>query len=179
MLTSPSEACFTAHDFVGGSNFMPSCRFSKSAGSTVPTFNFLVVHQLCFNHAQAKVQPYIALSCPSSFKFFSDFCDWGNGGGFPASSRDSDMTPKTTKRAKTFKKATRLKLWPTWQVYLWDIVNIAAVQNIAISSKTYHSYNIDAAIYCYGPTLSIYLSIYLSCFSHETFHPRSFTLISQ
>ena len=64
--TSPSEACFAVHDFVGGLIFMSSCYFAMSrqvssvatvlhSGSGVPTCDFLVVHQLCF--AQAEVQP--------------------------------------------------------------------------------------------------------------------------
>ena len=71
MPTSPRDACFVVHDFVGGSIFTPLCHSAMFAvrlvvvplyvlhsSSTVPTFDFLAVHQLCFNHAQAEVQPY-------------------------------------------------------------------------------------------------------------------------
>ena len=190
MPTSPRDTCFVVHDFVGCSIFMPSCHSTMSAfrlvvvpqcvlhsSSTVPTLDFLDVRQLCFDHAQAEVQPYYRIcTFLSSFKLFSTSCSWSNGGGSPASSRDSDITPTTTKRAKTFEKL------PDWNFDQRDWCTDERSPKFAAAKKLrYHrkKRRVAAIIsmlrcnYRYGPTYAVYLCT-ARTMSHVLVHMHNF-----
>ena len=170
------DACFAAHDFVGGSIITPSSHLAISAAR-------LVVLPLCFmaaprcqhstsfsltnfaltmrkpkcNHI-ADFAPFSIFSGLSSFKFVSDFCQlrqrWRLSSLFPWFWHDANNNNNENSH-KTLQKNTQLKLWPTWLVYRWDVPNITVAKSIVISSKTYRGYNIDAAIYHYSPAIEL------------------------
>ena len=72
----------------------PQCQQSTSNSLLFTNFSSTRRKPKC--NPLADIAPFSGLS---SFKLFSDSCSWSNGSGSPASSRDSDITPTTTKRA--------------------------------------------------------------------------------
>ena len=112
------------------------------SGFTLPTFDFLVVHQLCFNHVQAKAQPYCrfcTLQWPQLFQIFPA----------PTSATEATVAafqlPRISviltspnysekRHSKNYSPAT-LSYWTTWLVDRWYIANIAAAKIIVLSSN--------------------------------------------
>ena len=181
-LSAVQSSCLRAHLAMSAFRLVVVPLSVLHSSFTVPTFDFLVVHQLCFGHAQAEcnhITDFAPFSGPSSFKLFSNSCSWSNGGGSPASPRDSDMLPKTKKRAKTFEKL------PDWNFDQrdWCADEMSPIsqrqKNIALTSKTsYRGYNIDAAIYRYGPDHHIAWIAFLELYLGTAYRPRFTTKMS-
>ena len=112
----------------------------------------------------------------SPFKLFSTSCSWSNSGGSPASWGNTDMTPTTTKRAKTFEKLPDWNFdqrdWCTDQISL----KFAAAKKLRYHRKKRRIAAIISMLRCnyrYGPTYAAYFCT-ARTMSHVLVHMHNF-----